>query len=195
MSQEDRPAWRALLEAERELAAADPASRFVSLATVRSDGRPAVRTVVFRGFAPDSNSLLFTTDLRSSKTEQLQARSDAEVCWYLAGPRIQWRIAGRVRLQGGGAPVADEPLDRLRLEAWESLSEDSHRQFAGPAPGSERTQAAAPASTPTVPPDYFGLMVLKPASVDVLELAQTPHRRTFHRLDEEENWTSRQVNA
>ena len=34
------------------------------LATVRTDGRPAVRTVVFRGFHNDSNMLTFNTDTR-----------------------------------------------------------------------------------------------------------------------------------
>jgi len=34
------------------------------LATVRTDGRPAVRTVVFRGFHDDSNMLTFNTDTR-----------------------------------------------------------------------------------------------------------------------------------
>jgi pyridoxamine 5'-phosphate oxidase len=48
-----------------------PASRYLQLATVRSDGRPANRTVVFRGFAPDTDWLQFVTDSRSQKVEQL----------------------------------------------------------------------------------------------------------------------------
>ena len=39
-------------------------SCLAQLATVRTDGRPAVRTVVFRGFHGDSNLLTFNTDTR-----------------------------------------------------------------------------------------------------------------------------------
>ncbi|GIL90851.1 hypothetical protein Vretifemale_18572 [Volvox reticuliferus] len=43
-------------------------SRYVQLATVRQDGRPANRTVVFRGFlADDDDCLTFVTDSRSRK--------------------------------------------------------------------------------------------------------------------------------
>ena len=56
----------------------DPTHRYVQLATVRSDGRPACRTVVFRGFTAElpglpSCALQFTTDTRSEKCEQLAA--------------------------------------------------------------------------------------------------------------------------
>ena len=43
-------------------------SRYVQLATVRPDNRPANRTVVFRGFlSDDDDSLTFVTDSRSRK--------------------------------------------------------------------------------------------------------------------------------
>ena len=59
-------------------------ARWVQLATVRADGRPAVRTVVFRGFMEGSalpaGSLMFTTDTRSEKCEQITASNAAELC-------------------------------------------------------------------------------------------------------------------
>ena len=42
-------------------------SRYVQLATVRPDGRPANRTVVYRGFLADSDTVTFVTDSRCVK--------------------------------------------------------------------------------------------------------------------------------
>ncbi len=39
-------------------------SRYVQLATVRPDGRPANRTVVYRGFLLDTDVVTFVTDSR-----------------------------------------------------------------------------------------------------------------------------------
>ena len=39
-------------------------STFFQLATVRPDGKPSNRTVVFRGFLDDSTKITFTTDTR-----------------------------------------------------------------------------------------------------------------------------------
>ena len=44
------PAWHAAIARALERGSASPASRYLQLATVRPDGRPAVRSVVFRGW-------------------------------------------------------------------------------------------------------------------------------------------------
>jgi hypothetical protein len=41
------------------------AKQFFQLATVKPDGKPANRTVVYRGFDSESERMLFTTDTRS----------------------------------------------------------------------------------------------------------------------------------
>lgn len=48
------------LQKNRSLANA----RYLQIATVRPDGRPANRTVVFRGFLDDTDTLTFITDTR-----------------------------------------------------------------------------------------------------------------------------------
>ncbi len=42
------------------------AEQFFQLATVKPDGKPANRTVVYRGFDSESERILFTTDTRSA---------------------------------------------------------------------------------------------------------------------------------
>ena len=60
--------WRSLLVKSLETNKHLPNAKFMQLATVRPDGRPSVRTVVFRGFHNESDQVTFTTDTRCSAT-------------------------------------------------------------------------------------------------------------------------------
>ena len=55
-------------------------AKYYQLATVTPEGRPAVRTVVFRGFHHDTG-ISFCTDRRSQKVPQIQQQQAAEICW------------------------------------------------------------------------------------------------------------------
>ena len=44
------PPWHAAIARALERGSSTPSSRYLQLATVRPDGRPAVRSVVFRGW-------------------------------------------------------------------------------------------------------------------------------------------------
>ena len=57
-------AWKSTLNKALEANKHLKYSTFFQLATVRPDGRPSVRTVVFRGFLDDSTKITFTTDTR-----------------------------------------------------------------------------------------------------------------------------------
>jgi hypothetical protein len=59
-------AWRSALSKSLEANKAVPYRKFMQLGTVRTDGRPSVRTVVFRGFHNDTDQITFTTDTRHS---------------------------------------------------------------------------------------------------------------------------------
>jgi len=56
--------------------------RYVQLATIRADNRPANRTLVFRGFLEDTDQLKFVIDARSQKVDQIFHQPWAEACWY-----------------------------------------------------------------------------------------------------------------
>jgi PPOX class probable FMN-dependent enzyme len=186
--------WRTLLD--RALGAgADPAARFLQLATVRPDGRPANRTLVFRGFLLGSDWLRFATDVRSAKVEQIAFRPWGEACWYFAATREQFRLAGPLDLV-----TADDP-DQSRLDArrevWAALSDAARAQYAWPQPGADRAPDAAfaaPPGDPGEPLPSFGLLLLDPAEVDHLELAPDPHRRTRYRRGPDGDWDVRPVN-
>lgn len=66
---------------------------------MHSELEPRVRYVIHRGFVnepsdPESECLIFTTDVRSSKASEIATHphSPAEIAWYIAPERTQVRI-------------------------------------------------------------------------------------------------------
>ena len=72
--------WRSLLSRALHQNRSLPYARYFQLATVRANGHPANRTVVFRGFLDDTNQLKIITDSRSQKIEQIAQQSWGEAC-------------------------------------------------------------------------------------------------------------------
>jgi pyridoxamine 5'-phosphate oxidase len=172
-----------------------PAARFVQVATVRPDGRPANRTLVFRGFLNDSPQLTFVTDLRSSKLADLAKSSWVEACWYFPVTHEQFRIGGLVRVVG--EDTTDAVLRAARLDSWRALPEPTRVSFTWPVSGESR---AGRVPFPTEHPDpetplaHFGLMVLDPKTVDLLEINGHPQNRWQYVRDDSGRWSGREVN-
>jgi PPOX class probable FMN-dependent enzyme len=170
-------------------------ARYLQLATVRATGRPANRTVVFRGFLADTNQLKFITDIRSQKAEEINLYPWGEICWYFPQTREQFRIAGQLILVGADYPEVQ--LCSSRRTAWQELSEATRLQFAWPHPGDDKAPAgafdsAAPDAIEPLP--NFCLLLLEPETVDLLELRGEPQNRSLYRRDGEGNWSVRSVN-
>lgn len=169
-------------------------SRYPQLATVRPDGRPANRTVVFRDFVADSNALQFVTDLRSAKIDQIAHQPEGELCWYFTETREQFRLGGTLRL------ITHEHEDaaaaQIRRAAWEHLSDNSRQQFAWPHPGQPRTQAGhEPTDLSDAPPlDTFAVLILDPDAVDHLELRGEPQNRYQYWRSPDHTWKMTEVN-
>jgi pyridoxamine 5'-phosphate oxidase len=141
-------------------------ARYLQLATVRANGHPANRTLVFRGFLEDTNQLKFVTDARSDKAEQIQQQPWAEVCWYFPNTREQFRITGYLTL------IGDDDSHPARITSWQELSDAARLQFAWPHSGQPREQKAAfepPPPDPAQPVPNFCLLLLDPVQVDHLE--------------------------
>lgn len=171
-------------------------ARYLQLATVRANGRPANRTVVFRGFLEDSDRLKFVTDNRSEKIEQIQQQPWAEVCWYFPNTREQFRITGCLTLveNNHSHPV----LQKARHTTWQELSDAARLQFAWPDPGKprakEQTAFAPPQPDSVQPLSNFCLLLLDPIQVDHLELRGEPQNRYLYCYDEQKGWSSKQIN-
>ncbi|WP_026735423.1 Npun_F5749 family FMN-dependent PPOX-type flavoprotein [Fischerella sp. PCC 9605] len=171
-------------------------ARYLQLATVRANGRPANRTVVFRSFLEDTNQLKFITDTRSEKADQIQQQPWAEVCWYFPNTREQFRISGCLTLvnSDNSHPV----LQQARNNTWQELSDAARLQFAWPYPGKprveEQTAFAPPQPDPIQPLPNFCLLLLDPIQVDHLELRGEPQNRWLYCYDRQEGWSSQAIN-
>ena len=65
--------WRSALLKSLDLNKEVKFSTFFQLATIRPNGKPANRTMVYRGFVGDSTKLTFTTDSRYTANTQWHA--------------------------------------------------------------------------------------------------------------------------
>ena len=187
--------WRALIANAIHKNSSLVYSRYVQLATVRENGLPANRTVVFRGFLENSNCLRFVTDIRSDKSKQVQKQELAEVCWYFPKTREQFRIAGRLILVSADSHI---DLQTTRIKMWQELSDTARLQFVWPTPGKERVSIAAaftPSAPDTIQPvDSFCLLLLEPTFVDHLQLRGDPQNRYLYEINDQEEWSCKEVN-
>ncbi|MBF2004978.1 Npun_F5749 family FMN-dependent PPOX-type flavoprotein [Chlorogloeopsis fritschii PCC 9212] len=171
-------------------------ARYLQLATIRANGHPANRTVVFRGFLEDTNKLKFITDARSEKAEQIQQQPWAEVCWYFPNTREQFRITGCLTLVG--SDNSQPTLQEARNTTWQKLSDAARLQFAWPDPGKPRIEDqdafAPPPPDPVQPLSNFCLLLLAPVQVDHLELRGEPQNRCLYSYDEQKGWFVEAIN-
>lgn len=186
--------WRSLIARALHRNRALPYARYVQLATVRPDGKPANRTIVFRGFLDETDQLKFVTDDRSEKPQQIEYCPWAEVCWYFPNTREQFRIAGKLQLIDRSHP--DEALQKARRQAWQDMSDSARTQFAWAHPGQPRAAAetfSPPMPSQAEPLPQFCLLLLDPVAVDHLELRGDPQNRHQYHFTEG-NWKVETVN-
>ena len=152
--------WRSFLANALKKNRSQPHSRYFQLATVRSDGIPANRTVVFRGFLENTNRLKIITDARSEKIIEIKNQSWGEICWYFTNSREQFRIAGNMIIID--ANHQDYELLKVRESTWQDLSDNARIQFAWAHPGEARANPEAvspPQPDENKPLDNFCLLL------------------------------------
>ncbi len=167
-----------------------------TVATIGADGSPQVRIVVFRKFLHEERQMIFHTDLRSPKIEEL--RDDNRVSWlfYHAGEKLQFRIAGSATIH------ADEN-DALKLKQWQATWAFGRRCYMGKAPSRTVAEATSGMSAelesrePTIEESEIGfpnfaVVSTKIISIDCLELHAKGHRRSYFAWNEsgelQTNW-------
>lgn len=169
-------------------------ARYLQLATVRADQRPANRTIVFRDFLDGTNQLQFVTDARSEKADEIDRLAWGEACWYFPKTREQFRLAGTLLLVR--EHHTDAALQKARQSAWQALSDAARTQFAWAHPGKPRTNQEGfnvPVPEVTMPLPHFCLLLLDPHQVDHLELRGDPQNRWLHQRDGSD-WAVQAIN-
>merc|ERR1712224_280502 len=125
--------------------------KHVQIATVDpATGRPAVRTIAFRGFLTlpsacsgnESCMLTFVTDSRAQKVKHLSSPgSFVECCWWMDEANVQFRIAGHAVL---ATPNCEDLELRLICESvWQRLKGSTQRTFTWPSPGMPKSSSSS----------------------------------------------------
>lgn len=187
--------WRSVLDKALHQNCDLAYARYFQLATVREDGRPANRTVVFRGFLPDSNQLMTVSDRRSLKISQIQQKPWAEICWYFPETREQFRLSGSLGLvdQNDTNPQRQQAYS----QTWQDLSDAARAQFYWPPSGQPYDPAIAiqePPSKQERPAENFLLILFEPTEADHLDLKLQPHGRHRYWCDSEHQWYVEAIN-
>ena len=161
------PPWRQDLRASLERNKSDPVSRYLQLATVRRDGSPANRTVVFRGFGEPADVLLMVSDTRSAKYDELRNDPRTELAWYFPKTREQYRFQGTIELHDSEGDAA------LREERWQALSPAAQAQYFE----DFKDEAADSSMDPSQPPPWFLVLALTVTAAERLDLRPSPQQR------------------
>jgi pyridoxamine 5'-phosphate oxidase len=200
---EDLAPWRSPLARALHRNRSQPFARYFQLATVRADGSPANRTVVFRGFLAQTNLqtnlLMIISDRRSEKITQLQQNPQAEICWYFTQTREQFRLSGQLMAIGAEAAGVDAAWSQARIDLWRNLSDNARSQFYWPQPKAPRVAEAVEGQLNSEdsnakdfdvtncdaqhPPASFDVLFFGAHSVDHLVLRGNPQsRQLYHRV-------------
>lgn len=181
------PRWRQSLARSLHVQRSKPEAKFFQVANtyvseLTNELSVANRTVVFRGFVDNSNSLLAITDSRSDKYEQWRQKPESQICWYFTKTREQYRISNTLSLLG--QDNESEHLN-LRTKVWNTLSGKAQSQFLWPMP---KALVSEKPSQVTVNenniPETFIVLIFNPTSVDYLNLTTDPQTRELHTMDD-----------
>lgn len=188
--------WRSPLQKALHLNRSQPHSRYFQLATITPEGKPTNRTVVFRGFLENSNSLQMITDLRSEKITHLQHNNNAEICWYFTKTREQFRLSGKITVITENC--SNSEFLKARQIVWKNISEAAKKQFTWPFPkqpiNDNQSFEEIDINLLIEPLDNFCLLLFDPETVDHLQLKGEPQKRCLYQLDHQQNWLIQPVN-
>ena len=169
-----------LEEAQRELinghAKKRHPFRYFSLATIEND-KPQQRTVVLRKTLVDL-SLVFFTDKRTQKIEDLQHNSACSALFYHPKKLLQIRVTGTAELITDKEQIASY---------WHTVQEASKKDYTTSiAPGSTIKNPDAIAYT--TEENHFCPVKIIPTSLEYLRLKRPNHLRVLFSRDDKD-WT------
>ncbi|MFQ3341503.1 MAG: pyridoxamine 5'-phosphate oxidase [Flavobacteriaceae bacterium] len=147
--------------------------RFFTLATIASDGRPHLRTVVLRDFNAKDFTFTVFTDLRSQKIKELDQDNRAQLLFY--DPKRMLQIIVSVIL-----------LESINdHEIYNAIPEKNKKDYAAVnAPGSQINSPDA--LRVNFSKGHFSKLIFKAATIEYLLLKSPNHLRALFK--EENNW-------
>ncbi|MCU0969808.1 MAG: pyridoxamine 5'-phosphate oxidase family protein [Rubrivivax sp.] len=155
--------WQELAAAVRQR---DHPWRVATLATTSADGSADARSVVLRDLHAEERALVFYTDARSPKAQQITARPEGTLVLWSHALGWQLRLPVALEIETAGLKVSSR-WARLRMT-----------------PGAQDYLSPLPPGTPVAHPvpergtrEFFAVVTARIRAVDWLELHAAGHRR------------------
>ena len=139
--------------------------KYFTLATLWK-GKPYQRTVVLRKVQPDLQ-LVFYTDKRSAKVEQLKKNPSVSALFYHPTKMIQLQVEGK-------ATVKEHP-EMLR-KIWKSIPAKAKKDYTTVLPPGVKTERPEELECLTED-NFFCLVEIEPTRLEYLKLGQPHHLR------------------
>jgi len=142
--------------------------RVAVLATVADDGKPDARSIVLREVEAGERQLVFYTDARSPKVQQIASTPEGTLIFW--SPRLAWQLRMQVRLavQESGLAVSSR---WAKLQTHAGAAE----YLAACAPGSPLDAPLVDLGTRS----HFAMITALVESVDWTETHPEGHRRAL----------------
>lgn len=144
-----------------------------SVATLREDGRPTVRTVVLRGFREEARELVFHTDMRSGKAAEILKNPAIAMLFYDPEQKIQIRLDCHARI---------DSRNDTSLASWQksrAMSRVCYAQAAAPGTMLNGATAMGPQLLDDLAYENFAVVSARIEALDWLYLAVQGHRRAY----------------
>ncbi|ORM79987.1 pyridoxamine 5'-phosphate oxidase family protein [Pantoea eucrina] len=159
----------------------------MQLASVAENAQPKIRTIVLRDFSLAPASLLFTTDVRSAKVQEMRDNPQVSLLGWDVENSFQLRLEGK-------AGCVDE--GELRRTVWQKLRPAAQQLFYSPdSPGEilddpDALRSGHASASLADPPENFALIRIMIERVESLDVSSEPHQRREFLL-RANGWTGR----
>lgn len=155
--------------------------RFPVLATTHN-GEPRARTIVLRSVDLESRNLVFHTDARSPKVDQLNSNADVSLVFYDHDRLVQLAVAGHATLHFD---------DAVANQQWTATPPSSRRAYLGAfVPGTPTAEPEA-----NLPTEFVGRVPeaseLQPARVNFAVIVVDVESIDWLKLDRSSNLRAR----
>lgn len=144
------------------------------LATADVSGKPSARCMLLRKI-DDGGTMLFVSDRKTAKDDQLRARPECELVFWLPNQSTQVRVKGR------GVMVDAEVDAWMREQWWRVISTASRSNFiekTESTPSDEqRARAQAQTAVDSEMPATFEMLAIYADNVEITDLRTIPQTR------------------
>jgi hypothetical protein len=158
--------------------------RYPTLATEDQDNWPDTRTLVLRDVIKEDNKLIFFTDMRSHKMQQIAINNKAALLFYTHKKKLQLRIRGLITV------VKEEEEIKNYFNQISQTDLKDYRSLSGP--GSLMQEDNATYLPKQEAFNYFSVLSFNVISVDYLQLSREGHAR-FKFIYDNREWEAKEI--